>query len=675
MISRVAFAAAMALALSPMTAHAQTEENGRQIYEAAFFERFAPQNARDMIFRIPGFSIRDTSGGRGLGQGGANVLINGERQTSKDTSALDILGQTPASNVVRIEIVDAASLGVTGLTGQVANVIVEQGSFSGNWEYNPQFRDGLKPRVSRGSVSVSGQVGGTDYSIGFANNSFRNGHRGPEYVYDANRELVFVREEDEQYYGENPELTVSLSGGDKKKLAYNLTTKGALFEFNGSGISQRSEDIRWVTKNSEDEWNAEVSADVTKTLGQGDAKLIAYHRTEHSPFVNRLMEYEDDVLSFTDSFSQTSDEAETIGRFEYVLPRPNERSWEFAAEYAFNQLDTESSFETDEGGVVDFEELDPVTVMEDRLQSSLTYNRRVFTDLALQLSLGSEYSEIQSEVAGVESEVRSFFRPKGFLTLAYPVNDKSDIRARFERSVGQLNFFAFVSSQDLQDDLDFQGNTSLVPQQSWDGEIEFERRFGDEDKIILRAAGSLIEDRVDNIVIDGQEAVGNIDEAKQLSLEAEGTFLTDRWGIKGGRIDFHGERRFSQLEDPLTGEDRPFSGNITWRTRWEFRHDIPDTDYAYGFFANHIEFEDRLSARTQSVFYFSEPQAEIWVQHKDFFGKNLSVYAVNLLNQDERFDRTVYDEEDLRAEGQIDFIEERSRDYGIIVGFNLAGTF
>ncbi len=675
MISRVAFAAAMALALSPMTAHAQTEENGRQIYEAAFFERFAPQNARDMVFRIPGFSIRDTSGGRGLGQGGANVLINGERQTSKDTSALDILGQTPASNVVRIEIVDAASLGVTGLTGQVANVIVEQGSFSGNWEYNPQFRDGVKPRVSRGSVSASGQVGGTDYSIGFANNSFRNGHRGPEYVYDANRELVFVREEDEQYYGENPELTVSLSGGDKKKLAYNLTTKGALFEFNGSGISQRSEDIRWVTKNSEDEWNAEVSADVTKTLGQGDAKLIAYHRTEHSPFVNRLMEYEDDVLNFTDSFSQTSDEAETIGRFEYVLPRPNERSWEFAAEYAFNQLDTESSFETDEGGVIDFEELDPVTVMEDRLQSSLTYNRKVFTDLALQLSLGSEYSEIQSEVAGVESEIRSFFRPKGFLTLAYPVNDKSDIRARFERSVGQLNFFAFVSSQDLQDDLDFQGNTSLVPQQSWDGEIEFERRFGDEDKIILRAAGSLIEDRVDNIVIDGQEAVGNIDEAKQLSLEAEGTFLTDRWGIKGGRIDFHGERRFSQLEDPLTGEDRPFSGNITWRTRWEFRHDIPDTDYAYGFFANHIEFEDRLSARTQSVFYFSEPQAEIWVQHKDFFGKNLSVYAVNLLNQDERFDRTVYDEEDLRAEGQIDFIEERSRDYGIIVGFNLAGTF
>ena len=213
----------------------------------------------------------------------------------------------------------------------------------------------------------------------------------------------------------------------------------------------------------------------------------------------------------------------------------------------------------------------------------------------------------------------------------------------------------------------------LVPQQSWDGEIEFERRFGEEDKIILRASGSLIEDRVDNIVIDGQEAVGNIDEAKQLSLEAEGTVLTDRWGIKGGRINFHGERRFSQLEDPLTGEDRPFSGNIRWRTRWDFRHDIPDTDYAYGFFANHIEFEDRLSARTQSVFYFSEPQAEIWFQHKDFFGKNLSVYAANLLDQDERFNRTVYD--GLRDEGQISFIEERSRDYGIIVGFNLAGTF
>lgn len=673
MISHVALAAAAALALLPMTAHAQTTHDGLEVYEAEFFERFAPQTARDMVFRVPGFSVRDTGGGRGLGQGGANVLINGERVTAKDTSALDILNQTPASNVVRIEISDAAGLGVTGLTGQVANVVTEQDSFSGNWEYRPQFRDGLAPRVTAGSLSFSGKVGDTEYSVGLENNSFRNGHRGPESLLDASGALDFVRDEDAQYYGDNPSLTISLSGGDKKNLAYNITTSGALFEFDRSEVSQRSENQRWISLGSEDEWNAEISADFTRTVGPGDAKIIAYHRFEHSPFVNRLHFFEDDAPLFVESFNQTADESETIGRFEYALPRPEGRSIELAAEYAFNQLDTESSFESDESGTFEFTELDPVKVTEHRVQSSATYNRKLFEDLSVQLSLGAEYSELQSEVAGIEGEVRSFFRPRGFLTVAYPLSEKLDLRARVERSVGQLNFFAFVSSQDLQDGLDSSGNVSLVPQQSWDGELELERRFGDEDKIIFRATGSLIEDRVDNIVIDGNEAVGNIDEAHQLRLEAEGTFSTERFGIKGGRIDFHGERRFSELEDPVTGVDRTFSGDIRWRTRWTFRHDIPNTDFAYSLNANHIEFEDRLTARQQSLESFSEPQTEIVLEHKDFFGMNLSIYAVNLLDQEERFDRTVFD--GLRSAGDIRFIEERARTYGTIVGFNLAGTF
>ena len=81
-----------------------------------------------MLVQVPGFTIRSPSPGefeRGLGQATENVLINGERIANKTGGAVDELGRTPASNVDRIEIVDAASLGIAGLAGQVANVILK----------------------------------------------------------------------------------------------------------------------------------------------------------------------------------------------------------------------------------------------------------------------------------------------------------------------------------------------------------------------------------------------------------------------------------------------------------------------------------------------------------------------------------------------------------------------
>ncbi|MCQ8186171.1 hypothetical protein [Parvularcula maris] len=670
----LAFAGAVSLAMLPMISLAQeTDADNPQTFEPAFFERFAPQTARDMLFRVPGFSIRDTSEGRGLGQGGANVLINGQRVTAKETDALEILDRTPASSVVRIEIVDAASLGVTGLTGQVANVVIDRSNFSGNWEYNPTFRERLAPRLTNGSVSFSGEAKGVTYTVGFENNSYRAGHWGPELVFDGARRLTEERFEDAWYYGERPSLTVNLSGGKKETALYNFSVKGELFTFDGRETSNQAENLTRVSSNSEDEWNAEVSGDVTRKIGPGDAKLIGYHRFEHSPFVNELKLVQEPSPLVIDRFFQDADETETIGRFEYTVPRPDDRSWEFAAEYAYNRLDTDSASETNETGPFVRTLLDSVAVEEDRVQGSVTYSRKMFGDLSVQTSLGAEYSELQSDTDGVEGEVRSFFRPKGFLTFAYPTGAKSDFRARLERSVGQLNFFDFVSSQNLQEGINSAGNTSLVPQQSWDGEVEFERRFGPEEKIILRAEASLIEDRVDNIVIDGQEAVGNIDEARRLSIETEGTFLFERFGIKGMRTDFHAERRFTKLEDPLTGEDRPFSGHIRWRARASLRHDVPGTQIAYGFFTSHIEFEDRLSARVQSLESFSLPQTEVFLQHKDFFGLNATFTVTNLFDQEERFDRTVYT--GLRSESPIAFIEERARVYGPIYSLSIAGTF
>lgn len=89
----------------------------KRIYLPADFARFAPKTAYDMLVQVPGFSIRSANQERGLGQASENVLINGQRVANKSGGAIDQLQRISAENVERIEIVDAASIGIAGLTG------------------------------------------------------------------------------------------------------------------------------------------------------------------------------------------------------------------------------------------------------------------------------------------------------------------------------------------------------------------------------------------------------------------------------------------------------------------------------------------------------------------------------------------------------------------------------
>jgi len=130
----------------------------KKVYVPADFARFAPRTGYDMLVQVPGFTIVSPSMSeldRGLGQATENVLINGERIANKSGGAVDELRRIAAANVDRIEIVDAASLGIAGLAGQIANVILKAGKKgSGQFEWRPDFRAHFaKPEFLGGSVS------------------------------------------------------------------------------------------------------------------------------------------------------------------------------------------------------------------------------------------------------------------------------------------------------------------------------------------------------------------------------------------------------------------------------------------------------------------------------------------------------------------------------------------
>ena len=72
-----------------------------QVFEPAFFARYSPNNALDMVQQVPGFSLQEGDAVRGFGGSAGNILINGERPSTK-TSLSGLLSRIAISNVIRV---------------------------------------------------------------------------------------------------------------------------------------------------------------------------------------------------------------------------------------------------------------------------------------------------------------------------------------------------------------------------------------------------------------------------------------------------------------------------------------------------------------------------------------------------------------------------------------------
>jgi hypothetical protein len=660
-------------------------KDGMKIFAPAYFDKYSPNTALDMVDQIPGFQLEGSDGKRGLGQGGANVLINGERISGK-TDPGDQLSRITAPNVVRIEIVDGASLDIPGLSGQVANVITKNTGVSGTWEWRPEFRTGLKANVLSGSLTVSGETGNLSYSATLRNNAFRNGSRGLENRFTPDGITFETRDEDSQFYGDNPGIATSLTWKPKDGHVGNLNAEYNQFNFNQrenslhTAFGARGDNNQTIFSFAEDEWNAEIGGDYEFPAGpkslNGKLKLIGFYRFEHSPTVSRF-----DIFGLTgrssgSRFLGIADEAETIGRAEYSWSKKQGRDWQLGVEGAFNFLDNESTLRILDVTTGNFNDVavDGATsrVEEKRAEATLTHSRALSPKWDLQTSIGVEYSEISQ--SGATGQTREFIRPKGFISATYKSSDTFKIRTKIEREVGQLNFFDFISSVSLQDDLNRTGNANLVPDQTWAAEIEFDKGFGQGNTLKIRFYGDLVSDLVDRIPvgIDG-DAVGNIDSASRYGFDVNATLKGERWGINGTQLDLNFDYRNSSVDDPLTGVSRRLNNDKKTFWRIGFRHDIPNTKWAYGAivgkFTNAAGF--RLSTINNSS--NSKPFSAVFIEHKDIFGLKVNARLNNVLGTSDDFHREVFTTR--RDLGVLDFTEDRARPFGVIGRIRVSGTF
>lgn len=667
--------------------------NGQaQVYEPAYFARFAPKNARDMVGNIPGFEITSGGGDRGFGQARQNVLINGRRVSGKANDAATALGRITAESVVRIEIVDGATLDIPGLSGQVANVIAEVDVFSGNWNWNPEFRENLQPSWYRGAVSANGATedGSWTWSASFSSFEFHNGHDGPGVITDGNGDVLDVRREGFNGAGEEPELAATVTHLAKDGAVANMNIALRSFNFVGREDSFRDPvngppESRFIYI-GEDELGGELGADYEFDLGPGRLKLIGLHRYEEGDDLVTVESY--NVMGANqggDRVFEHEAAGESIARAEYGFGA-FDGDLQFALEGAFNYIDVTTDLGSRQpDGSYTLATLPEGTarVEERRAETNISYSKRLSDAWSLQSSLGVEYSELMQEGAG--GLTREFVRPKGFVSLAWKVDDHLDVSFKGERRVGQLDFGDFLSNVDIQNNASSGGNVELVPEQAWIASTEINKKLGEWGAVKLIADYQMIEDVVDQKLIirpaplPPLSGVGNIGEATSWSVSGSGTINFDPLGWKGLQLNFNARYSDSEVDDPLTGIPREISYTGKMNGAVSLRWDIPSTDWTI--VGGVDEYQSYPGYRLDQISRgWNAPSTNfVYIENKNVFGMKVRLQAANLNDTSENNKRDVYlsagpGQPRLRT-NPLDFTEERHRTFGPIVRLNISGTF
>jgi hypothetical protein len=384
----------------------------------------------------------------------------------------------------------------------------------------------------------------------------------------------------------------------------------------------------------------------------------------------------DDYFDATPSdgarFTRDGEQTERIARAEYRWKAHGD--WQVSTEYAFNSLDNVSRlFLLDAGG--EYVELPlpggTATVQEDRYEVMASYGRALRKNLNFQISAGGEYSRLEQVGAG--GLTRMFRRPKGSINLAWKATPKLDVNFKLERRVGQLNFYDFLASVDLNDGQANAGNPELVPPQTWEIQLETIRDLGKYGNTSLRLYHQRIDDIVDTIPIGPfGESPGNLEQATVSGVEWKGTFNMDPFGWRGARIDAHVQFERSEVEDPLTFEKRPISGNLKEAADISLRHDIPDTAWAWGTDLSYSFYARDYRLTEVGRFWEGPLWGDLYVERKNWHGITARLSWNNLFNAASMWDRTVYVN---RRTGPVDFIEDRHRRIGPILQLQLSGKF
>ena len=565
----------------------------RVIYPPAFFSQYNPITALDMVRRVPGFSIDSGDNVRGFGGAAGNVLINGQRPSTKSASIFDTLSRIGAGNVERIELIRGGTGGLD-VSGQAVVVNVVRKSGGGRepapWEFSLIKRrpdGGVRPT---GEISYSGKIGDTKYTVGAEAFGISLQFEGEEQItrFDGGDDEFRTRDGAfrEHSGGVNLRLEHPFANGDTARFSF----EGGSGRFRDAFVETRflavgGPDLatfEFIEDGLEFEIGGDYEHAFTENFG---SKLIALYGRETESFTNDFQFSPAAGVEEQSIFSADTTEGEIIGRIELDWRGWKGHSIQFGGEFARNFIDSEAELLVDDGSGGG---LTPVIisgantrVRELRGEMFVNDSWSLAPKWTLDLGFALELSSIAQ--SGDQANSRFFTYPKPSATLTYSLNEKTQLRLSGAREVNQLSFGEFVSSVNFDDeDVDF-GNPDLQPQRTWAVEGSLERRFGELGVITLTGFLDYVQDVEDLLPIGGiVEVPGNIGDGKIFGGSLEMTAPLDWLGLKNALLEAEATIRESSVTDPVTGEQRDFSFTPNNFFEVEFRQDFPASKVSWG---------------------------------------------------------------------------------------------
>jgi len=655
-------------------------------YPAAFFQGQQVANAAEMLERVPGFNLDVGNSVRGFEGAAGNVVIDGQRPTSKTDNLEEILRRIPVSQIERIDVIRGGAPGID-MQGKtvIANVIKRSGGgFRGMVAVaNNHLWDGRNMPGVR--LELSGGDGARTWEFlarqGAGNDD--GGEFGPRIRFTPDGTILRRGAHKSEADG----VQQVISGAYAQPLfGGRISVNGRLFWDNW-----KSEDTTRYAFPAErgtdnvvspyDDFKTEVGVRFNRDYGLKTRLELVGLRTDqdyHSFDLFRAGSGD------TSEFRNEREMSETIGRAVLKHQRSATLSFEAGLEGALNKLDSHS--EAFENGVEQRVPAADVTVEETRGEAFVKATWRPASAWTIDGSVRYEASKISSDGDVLLEKTLRFLKPR--LAASWDVGPSTQLRGRVERVVGQLNFDDFVSGTDLTAGTGVSaGNPDLNPEQAWVAEAAIEQRFWKSGAITLTYRHSELKDAIDRgpvrvtttDPVTGQTVTNvfdqptNIGDGTKDELIANVTLPLEPLGLKGGLLRGELNKRWSDVTDPTTRTKRPISRLRPLEWNVSFSQDLPQFGTSFGF--------DLYSGWSQISYrfnYISEVKLQnaylaTWVEKRL---DPTTVVRLELGNWTERGIRIATKQFDApRDTGQLAFTDDRNLKPGRSIFIRVRKTF
>lgn len=669
-----ALSAASLLVLAGAPALAQPPAagaDGTTAFPAGFFATYNPITAADMVARVPGFELRDGDERRGFGATAGNLLINGERPSSK-TSAGDLLKRIPAGNVLRIELISGnnAAVDVRGQS-QVVNVVVSQGARrAGSVAYTLGLRHiqysnriGWVTQAS-GSLPLSPNA---DLSFDIQSPNILGRGVITERLVDGSGRPTGTRFQIGQANNIGITASTALRWRPTPRDSVNLNLQFAP-TFNGNDTVQAEylangapRSLLLGDSDFDNNYTAEFGADwehrFSSTLSAKLIALVSNSSVDQADVFN-IQTFPASLLTRTQD--RTTRSGERIARTRLKWTASSQHTLEVGGEGAFNYRDTTLDLvNTPFGGAPMPVRLavSDARVEEVRGEVFVTDIWTATPQLTIESGVNVETSRIRQ--TGDQRKQRSFRYVKPRLSASYALSPKSNLRLSLVRDVAQLDFAEFSSAIDFVNTSTIQGNPDLVPEKAWKGRVEFETQFAPRAALTLAAFADRVEDVKDLVVLGGFDAYGNIGDGSRIGAEIRASVPLASLGLPGAELRFNGLYQRTRVTDPITGERRQFSvplerqgtasgapvlnvGNKRWAYVVNFRQNLPDWQSSWG--AALIQWSGRYEYRRAESFYYvrNRPRLDLFVETTAVKPVTVRAFVNNVLSTPEDRTRTFF---------------------------------